>query len=349
LSAPQVLVVGTLFAQGLGGVQRHHRELLPRVARRLAAVGGSLTVLLGRDGADFELPAGLARLERDLPAQPVALRFLRESALLATLREFDLVHTGHLPIPLGLERPVTLTLHDLKSVAGAAPSPSHAALGAPVIRDSVARARKVLCVSRTLGREVQALSGCAPERIAIVPNGCDHLEHLPRAPAAEPFVLCVGRLEPRKNVELLLQALALDRDLPRVMLAGASQGEHEAKLRTLARSLNVEPRVQFAGALSDAALAHAYATCSAVVLPSRREGFDLPLVEALRAGAPVAASDLAVHRELAGETASFFGPDDAAALARAVHSARAPQVPPTLPTWDDAACACVAAWIDAAA
>lgn len=348
MSAPRVLVVGTLLAQGLGGVQRHQRELLPRVARELRKRGGSLSVLLGRDGLDFELVGDIERLASDIPAHPVAARFLRESAQLASLRDFDLIHTGHLPLPLGLERPCTLTLHDLKSVAGAASTRSRAALGAPVIRDSVARARRVLCVSNTLAREVRDLTGCAPEKLALVPNGNDHLELLARAPAREPFLLCVGRLEPRKNVETLLHALALDRELPPVVLAGSSQGEHEARLRALAKALNVEARVKFAGALTDSALAEAYASATAVVLPSRREGFDLPLVEALRARAPVAASALEVHRELAGDAVSYFEPDDPLALARAVHGARAPQFAPRHPSWDEAALACVAAWSAAA-
>ncbi|MCY3000925.1 MAG: glycosyltransferase family 1 protein, partial [Planctomycetota bacterium] len=342
MSAPRVLVVGTLFAQGLGGVQRHQRELLPRVARELRSRGGNLSVLLGREGLDFELAGDIERIASDIPAHPVAARFLRESERIAELRDFDLIHTGHLPLPLGLERPCTLTLHDLKSVAGAASTRSRAVLGAPVIRDSVARARKVLCVSKTLAREVRELTGCAPERLAVVPNGCDHLELRERAPARESFLLCVGRLEPRKNVETLLRALALDRDLPPVVLAGSSQGEHEAKLRELAKELNVEARVKFAGALTDSALAEAYASCVAVVLPSRREGFDLPLAEALRAGAPVAASALEVHRELAGDAATYFDPEDPLALAKAVHEARAPEVAPSLPTWDAAARACVA-------
>ena len=348
MNAPRVLVVGTLFAQGLGGVQRHQRELLPRVARELRSSGGSLSVLLGRDGLDFELPAEIERLPSSIPAHPVSARFLQESAQLAALRDFDLIHTGHLPLPLGLERPCTLTLHDLKSVAGAAPTRSHALFGAPILRDSIARARRVLCVSNTLAREVRELTGCAAGRVAVVPNGCDHLAALPRAPAKDPFLLCVGRLEPRKNVETLLQALALDRDLPPVVLAGSSQGEHEAQLRALARSMGVEGRVTFAGPLSDRALAEAYATCVVVVLPSRREGFDLPLAEALHAQAPVAASDLAVHRELAGQTASYFQPEDPLELARAVRAARAPRLAPRLATWDDAARACVAVWRSAA-
>ena len=80
MSAPRVLVCGTVFAQGVGGVRRHNRELLPRVARKLEAAGGRLAVLLGRDGLDFELPASIERIASDVPATPAAWRAWHESA-----------------------------------------------------------------------------------------------------------------------------------------------------------------------------------------------------------------------------------------------------------------------------
>lgn len=351
MSALRVLVCGTVLAQGLGGVQRHNRELLPRLARLLAADGGRLAVLLGRGGLDFDLPASIERIASDVPASPALWRAWHESgALRAALRRartngagFDLVHTAHLPAPYGLGVPYTLTLHDLKSLASPFASRSRRLVARGVLRSGVRRAARVFCVSRTLARESAAFTGARDEHFALAPNGCDHLPLFERAPAREPFLLFVGRLEPRKDVETLLRALALDRTLPRLVLAGTEQARHGEELRTLARELDVLQRVEFVGPQDDTALARLYAACESVVLPSLREGFDLPLVEALRAGAPVVASDLPVHRELAGESARYFPCRQPTSLVEALR-VRSRGAQPRLATWDECASVIADAW-----
>ncbi|MBM3987898.1 MAG: glycosyltransferase family 4 protein [Planctomycetes bacterium] len=351
LSAPRVLVCGTVLAQGIGGVQRHNRELLPRLASKLEARGGRLAVLLGRDGLDFELPASIERIASGVPATPAAWRAWHESGALRSVLKrssahggaFDLVHTAHLPAPRGLEVPFTLTLHDLKSVASPFVPLARRLVGRSILRSAVRRAAHVFCVSNTLAREMLAFTGADEARVSVAPNGCDHLPRFERAASNEPFLLFVGRLEPRKDVETLLRALALDPTLPRVVLAGAEQGDHGAKLRVLAQQLSVCERVNFAGPQSDSALARLYAECAAVVLPSLREGFDLPLVEALRAGAPALASDLPVHRELAGEAASYFASCNPTQLLSAWRSRASPSSP-LLATWDDCASEMLSRW-----
>lgn len=351
MSALRVLVCGTVLAQGVGGVQRHNRELLPRLARRLEVRGGRLALLLGRQRLDFEVPASIECIESDVPAAPAAWRAWHESAALrAALRlarsrglPFDLVHTAHLPAPRGLGVPFTLTLHDLKSVASPFVPLARRLVGRSVLRSAVRRAAHVFCVSGTLARETLEFTSASPAHVSVASNGCDHLPLLERSPTAEPFLLFVGRLEPRKDVETLVRALALDRTLPRIVLAGTEPGSHGAGLRALASELGVSERVEFAGPQDDASLARLYAGCAAVVLPSLREGFDLPLVEALRAGAPVVASDLPVHRELAGGRARYFAPSNPTQLLAALRSTGT-DAAPRLATWDECAEAMLSRW-----
>jgi glycosyltransferase involved in cell wall biosynthesis len=355
--APRVLVCGTTLAQPVGGVRRHNEQLLPRVDALLHRRGGALAVLASRDGLPFELPRTIPVLASNVPSGPAYARFVPESkALRAALEDaraagtpFDLVHTDHLPAPRGLDVPFSITLHDLKSVASPDEPRLRRLVGPWVIRDAVERSAAVLCVSRTLRDEVAELSGAAAEKLHVVPNGGDHLSAAPRRPRSPPFHLFVGRLEPRKNVELLLRLLSEDPAWPELVLAGGSKGRHETELRSLARRLRVEPRVRFAGIASDAELTELYATCACVVLPSKREGFDLPLAEALRARAPVAASSLPVHAEIAAGGATLFDPEDPADARRAVERAtRSEPLEWTGATWDDAARACVGAWTSAA-
>ncbi len=354
--APRVLVVGSVLSQPMGGVRRHVMELLPRAAKVLRERGGALGVLTGREGLPFELGPQVELLASSIPAQPAALRATLESGGIrsaldnarAAGRPFELVHTAHLPLPRGLDAPQSFTVHDLKSVFSASEPTLRRWVGRCVISDALRRARVVFTVSHTLRSELIEQLGAPPDKLVALPNGCDHLPLRAREPSHDAPLLFVGHLEPRKNVETLLRALALAPDLGRLQLAGAAKRGEREKLEALARELGVLARVEFLGLVDDAALAQLYSRCRAVVLPSLREGFDLPLAEALRARAPLACSDLAVHHELAGPHASYFEPTSAEALVAAVRSAREPGAHCALTTWDECAQRCVEGWISAA-
>lgn len=354
MSAPRVLVVGSVLAQPMGGVRRHSQELLPRAAKLLRENGGSLAVLAGRDGLALELGDEIERIDSSVPSSPALSRVVAESRALSRVlaqarergRPFDLVHTAHMPTPRGLDAPLTFTLHDLKSVFSAAEPRVRRWVGRCVVNDALKRSKRVLVVSQTLRDELLEHFDARPEQIVVAPNGADHLPLAPRAPAHDSPLLFVGHVEPRKNLALLLQALALDPQLPDLAIAGAEKSGQRAELEQLAARLGVAGRLRWLGLQSDEQLARLYASCACVALPSRREGFDIPLVEALRAGAPVACSDLPVHRELAGPAACYFVPDDAQAAADALRSAM--DLPAaagvSVPTWDACARAYVRAW-----
>jgi len=312
----------------MGGVRRHNQELLPRAARLLAEGGGALAVLRGSEPPAFELPPPVRELASRVPAHQVALRALAEGrALRSALREaarrgrpFDLVHTAHLPAPRRLGMPLAFTLHDPRRV-DLAPSAWRRRTAALAIERAFARSACVIAVSETMARRYRADFGAS--RVFVVPNAADHLPLLPRAPARAPFLLHVGHLEPRKNLGLLLEALATDRALPRLVLAGAAKDAMDERLRTRAAELGVAPRLELRGPVSDGELARLYAATACVVLPSRLEGFGIPALEARRAGAPLAVAAAGALPEVAGPGAASFPPDDASACARAIRAALA--------------------------
>ena len=333
MRAPRVLVSGVVLSQPMGGALRHNRELLPRLARRLHADGGRLALLAGREPPGFALPddGTLDVLPSNVPREPVFARAAAEGRALRRAlaraaergRPFDLVHTAHLPAPRGLGCPFTLTLHDLKSLAPSEHSLGRRLVGRAVVADAVRRAHLVLVVSAALGRELREVFELEPERIRVVPNGGDHLDVLPRRPGNA--LLYVGHVEPRKNLELLVRALAVDPELPELVIAGAERGREGERLRALAAELDVRGRVRFAGEQGDEALSELYATALCAVLPSRREGFGIPALEAQRARTPLAIADLPALVEVAGPEVPRFpvapGLEDPAALARAVRAA----------------------------
>ena len=325
----RVLISGVVLSQPMGGVRRHNAELLPRAARHIAETGGTLSVLEGRQRVAIELPLEIERLPSNVPASPPILRATFEGrALSKAVREaaeagrpFDLVHTAHLPVPRSLPVPYTLTLHDLRSLDLAHTPLSRRLFARGVVAQAVEGAAAVFTVSETVRARILESWRVAPERVRVVPNAADHFTPLPRDLGEGAPILHVGHIVPRKNLELLIQALAADPSLPPLRLAGASTGGEEERLIRLASELGVDGRVVFSGPFEEDELPRLYAEAACVALPSHLEGFGIAVLEAQRARAPLAVSDTDALAEIAGEGVPRFATDDPAACARAIRLA----------------------------
>jgi len=312
----------------MGGVRRHNAELLPRVARLLAASGGSLAVLEGTEKIAFALPPEIERIASDVPAgawrrarsEPRAIRTALERAERAG-RPFDFFHTAHLPAPTGIGARYTLTIHDLRHVDSRVSSIARRAAATLVLRRALDHAALVLAVSASVLADLVVLHKVPEERVRLVPNAADHFTPLPRSPASDAPILCVGHVERRKNLELVLRAMHLDRELPRLEIAGAAKRGERERLMRLAEKLGLAARVSFLGAFDDRELPRLYARAACVVLPSRLEGFGIGALEAMRARVPLAISHLPALMEVTGTEAPSFPVDDPAECARAVRSA----------------------------
>jgi alpha-1,3-rhamnosyl/mannosyltransferase len=136
----------------------------------------------------------------------------------------------------------------------------------------------------------------------------------PQTPLRTPprYVLHVGTVEPRKNVQTLLAAWRLLRlrraEPPPLVLCGGFGWKAEEVLREIAAA-EAEGWLVHLGYVRTEELAALYAGAELVALPSFYEGFGLPAVEAMRAGAPLLASDIPVLREVAGDAALYAPPD----------------------------------------
>jgi len=148
----------------------------------------------------------------------------------------------------------------------------------------------------------------AVELVTLVPHGIPDpreterpLHDGARGPAGSVDVLVVGRLEPRKGTDLLLDCLpdALSRAPNlRVIFAGADRDDAGYGPSFCREHPELTDRVLFLGRVDDNALEHLYASCDAVAMPSRSESFGLTLIEAMAHGKPVLASDLPSSREI---------------------------------------------------
>lgn len=205
----------------------------------------------------------------------------------------------------------------------------------------------VFCVSRTTQQDVVRWCGLdvAP-KLHVLYNAPQPLTSYAGEPgkgaAERPFVLYVGAYLPHKNVRTLLRA-TIDADLELVCVGPDYGGERAALEREFAH----EPRVRWAGFVSNDELSRLYPQAAVVAFPSLFEGFGMPLVEALRAGTRVLASPLPVFRELAGDAATYVAdPLDPRSWREGLSQVfQGP--PPTVPaiaqrTWDDVAIEAVA-------
>jgi len=162
----------------------------------------------------------------------------------------------------------------------------------------------------TIGRTTVAHLGAGPE----------HAGELTAAQAAAlpapGFVLAVGTLEPRKNLPRLVHAYgALDEELQRrhpLVVVGAlgwQTGPTLAALRSLGE------RCTMLGFVSDAELTELYRRCATFCYPSLGEGFGLPVLEAMAAGAAVVTSEVPSLMEVGGTAVEYVDPHDVASIA----------------------------------
>jgi glycosyltransferase involved in cell wall biosynthesis len=185
---------------------------------------------------------------------------------------------------------------------------------------TVRLATRILTISEFTAREVTRLLGVSQEQMRVTLLAADDFEAKPlgcsatldRVGVTGPFFLAVGAQEARKNLRTLFRAMdrlhAEGVDAPLVLCGPGGALEGLARRRSA-------PWLRFAGFVSDEELATLYAKTAALVFPSRYEGFGLPVLEAMAAGAPVVCADASSLPEVAGDGALYFHPDDDRALA----------------------------------
>jgi glycosyltransferase involved in cell wall biosynthesis len=171
----------------------------------------------------------------------------------------------------------------------------------------------LLADSQAVAGELVA-DGVAPARVRSIHLGPGHMPPPSVLAAASPppgtparYGLFVGTLEPRKNVETLLAAwreLRRDGDAPQLLLCGPRGWRAQALRRQIAEAES-EGWLRYLGYVSPIELAALYRGAAVVALPSLYEGFGMPAVEAMAAGAALVLADLPVFREVAGDAALY--------------------------------------------
>lgn len=134
------------------------------------------------------------------------------------------------------------------------------------------------------------------------------------------FFLCVGNLEPRKNLSGMLDALEIFYQKPTNRKIGlkwvGKVGWEDTKVLERVKKGNLDGRVSFLGRVDDVELARLYVCARGLVFPSLSEGFGLPVLEAMACGCPVIHSGRGALGEIGGNTQPIVEPTDAGNIAR---------------------------------
>ena len=170
-------------------------------------------------------------------------------------------------------------------------------------------ADQVICISRFTAEEAMALLNLPASKISVVHNGCEFHPSEPAPPEARPdfavpdeYFLFVGSLEPGKNLALLKEVYALAESRNQVLAPLLIVG---ARWEGVAHEGAPRKGWRYLGRLPDEVLVYLYRHATALVFPSKYEGFGFPIVEAMSLGCPVICSPVASLAEVGGEAALF--------------------------------------------
>ena len=287
-----------------------------------------------------ELPgaalSGYARtsglIKRWVPNAYALRRLIEQQRFSRGCADADLYHDPSL-WPFEFDGPMVMTLHDLTHVHFPETQPKdrlveierHAAR-------SVQRARRILVDSDFIGAEVCRYYGVAAERVTVAPLGCAARFH-PRS--AEQLVaplqilglhpgeylLCVGTVEPRKNLQLALRAYeqlpAAVRSRYPLVIVGMPGWRTEQLAAPLQRAI-ASGQVRLLGYQRDLSVAQLLAGARLLVFPSLYEGFGLPVLEAMASGTPVLLARSAALPEVAGAAGTYIDAQDEQVCAAAM-------------------------------
>jgi len=308
----RVALDATPLISGTGGVPRYVRELYTALNHLESGDGFSLMTDQPVPGAIG--PAG-GRLERKwwLAGLPMALRRNR----------IDVFHGTEFSVPYLPVCASVLSLHDLSPWMDS----SWHGSGAMRVRQRtpwllrLGLATMVLTLSEAVRRKAIARFGLDPSRVRAVPLAASpDLKPIACQPPAEPYLLYVGTLEPRKNLPMLVDAWRAVRAHHRVRLVLAGRRREDGPRLEPGDGLEVP------GPVAEERLATLYSGALAVVYPTFYEGFGLPIVEAMQCGTPVVTSKDESVVEVAAGAAVHCGatePDEwVAALTRICEDAQ---------------------------
>ncbi|HVY10664.1 MAG TPA: glycosyltransferase family 1 protein [Mycobacteriales bacterium] len=299
------------------GIQRYTVEL----ANALHALGHPTTLVTGADeGTGSDVTADLRVLSGPPRRRHFAWTALRRPSFDRVVGGFDVVHMSSPAMTVPTKRPLVVTVHDLFP------------LEHPDWYDRVSRwgflrgldyavdhASAFITPSDYVRGLVVDTLGVDAHRVTVIPEGVSGSLAVPAVRpegAGRPYVVAVGALIARKNLDLLIDAMAQlppGPATPQVRIVG--DGPDRARLQARAAELADPDAVRLLGRVDDEELGRLFGGAIGLVHPALVEGFGLTTIEAMAAGLPVIASSSGALPEVVADAGVLVPPDDVAGWA----------------------------------
>lgn len=230
----------------------------------------------------------------------------------------DLVHFPYFSVPFFYNRPFVVTIHDLilhhfaTGKATTLPLPVYWAKLQGykfVLKQAAKRSKKIITVSSATAKEIVDHLGVSDSKIVVTYEGVDiSLKNSQVKNVKDRYFLYVGNTYPHKNLEVLIRAFSEISDTKVKLILVGREDHFQKKTVNVSTVLYRNPNIIFKTHVDDLELSELYQHALALISPSLMEGFGLPLVEAMRLGCFVVASDIPSSREVCKDAAVYFNP-----------------------------------------
>lgn len=235
--------------------------------------------------------------------------------------------------PLFCTKPTVITIHDLTCFNEGVKWDRWSIYERILVPLCARRASKIITFAQATRRDINEYLGIGDDKIVVTAEGAD--EHFRvttdtdglddvrlRYDLPESFILTVGSLRPKRNLERLVTAFSMlkkDSSRPeKLVLTGESNTKYGNKVRRLIDELDLNDEVQLIGFVPQEDLVFLYNLASLYVYPSLSEGFGLTVLEAMSCGCPVITSGVSSLPEVVGEAGRLIDPMDVDDLAGAM-------------------------------
>jgi len=248
----------------------------------------------------------------------------------------DILHCPCYIAPVTDSFRVVITIHDMASWIFPENFPlKHRMVYSLLVPSSARKAARIIAVSESTKRDIVKFFRIPEEKIEVIYEGVSEIykpvkdENLLKGtrrkydiPPSSPYILCVGTLEPRKNVARLIESfvyLKADGKIKqKLVIAGGKGWLYDDIFRTVEK-FKVREEVIFTGCVPEGDLPSLYSGADLFVYPSLYEGFGLPPLEAMACGAPVVSSDVSSLPEVVGDAGILVNPYEKEELAKSIY------------------------------
>jgi len=245
----------------------------------------------------------------------------------------DLLHQPCFSAPLSFKNPIVVTIHDIISILFPETIPFASRMFySKWMPFSYRKAKKIITISNSTKRDIIRVLGIAEDKITVIPLGYDkkiekkldksEIENVRKNnKLPENYLLHIGTLEPRKNLDFLIEVFSevikKDKSDLHLVITGKKGWYYEGLFEKV-KQLSLEEKVIFTGYVDEQDKAAIYQGAKVFTFPSIYEGFGLPPLEAMAAGVPVISSDTSSMPEVVGKAGILLSPHDKSGWVKAI-------------------------------